>query len=488
LGYDVLYDNIGVLSRPPQIGSTINCPAPECNPGGGGFLAQGGIPPQALSGITTLDQATARASTSSFLPNQVKYPYAESWNFGVQHVFASNYTADVRYVGSRGVHLNVQNILNFVPGANSTPGFNVPTFIQPTSQATVNGLGTAWAQCDPSSIDLTGPVAVCTGLTTSTGPTGSGDIPGTLSEGYNDIGTGPGGFYDPNYLNAGFFSPITSFQPWGASTYHGLQTQLNRRFTNGLQFQVAYTWSHTIDNSTADFHSTDISPRRPQDFRNLASERANSILDHAHRLSLSLIYDAPWFKGSSNWLKKNVLGNYEIAPVYTYESGQWGTVQSADDANLNADAAPDRAIFNPSGVKGTSSDVVGLVATSGPNAGNIVAYQAINPSAQYITAQMGTIATSTRNTLRTPPINNWDLTVAKHIAITERFRIDFLAQTFNAFNHPQYVTGSINNVNSISDVGSARNFFIPASPNFNNAKQSFISNARTMQLGLKFIF
>jgi hypothetical protein len=43
-------------------------------------------------------------------------------------------------------------------------------------------------------------------------------------------------------------------------------------------------------------------------------------------------------------------------------------------------------------------------------------------------------------------------------------------------------------VNSISDVGGARSYFIPSDPNFANAKTNFASNARTMQLGLKFIF
>lgn len=116
------------------------------------------------------------------------------------------------------------------------------------------------------------------------------------------------------------------------------------------------------------------------------------------------------------------------------------------DANLKYDAAGDRAIYNPGGRKGTGSGVLGLVATSGPQAGNIVAYQAVDPSAQCIVAQMLTIATSSRNTLRTPPINNWDITVMKHLAVTERIRLDFMAQAFNLLNHPQWVTGSINNV------------------------------------------
>ena len=123
IGYDVLYDNIGVLARPPQIGSTVDCPI-TCNQNA--FLANGGIPFQNLSGTTVLDPATARASTASYLPNNIQYPYSESWNLGVQRTFASNYTAEVRYVGSRGVHLNVQNRLNV--GTVVTPTNFLPTF------------------------------------------------------------------------------------------------------------------------------------------------------------------------------------------------------------------------------------------------------------------------------------------------------------------------------------------------------------------------
>jgi hypothetical protein len=304
-----------------------------------------------------------------------------------------------------------------------------------------------------------------------------------------------GGFIDPRYLNipctsdptqdCSFGSEIVGFMPWGSSTYHGLQSQLNRRFNNGLQFQAAYTYSHNIDNSTADFFSTIVSPRRPQDFRDLNSERSNSVLDHRHRFTVSAVYDLPFYKHSSSWLARNVLGNYEIVPVYTWESGQWGTVQSGFDSNMNTDGAADRTIVNPAGVKGTGSDVTPLTNT----AGFVVAYQAVNPNAQYIIAGTGTVPTGGRNTLSTPPINNWDITAVKHIAITERVRIEVMAGMLNAFNHPQYTTGSVNQANSISVTGQGqRNFFIPTAGNFNNARLSFPSNARQMQIGLKFTF
>jgi len=219
--------------------------------------------------------------------------------------------------------------------------------------------------------------------------------------------------------------------------------------------------------------------------RDLNAERSNSVLDHRHRVSISAIYDLPWNKHSSSWLARNLLGNYEIVPVYTWESGQWGTVQSGIDSNLNTDGAADRSIVNPAGVKGTGSNVTALTNT----AGFVVAYQATNPNAEFIKAGSGALPTGGRNTLATPPINNWDITAVKHIAITERVRIEVMAGLLNALNHPQYTTGSVNQANSISVTGQGqRNFFIPTAPNFNNARLSFPSNARQMQLGLKLTF
>jgi len=272
------------------------------------------------------------------------------------------------------------------------------------------------------------------------------------------------------------------FVPYGASTYHGLQTQLNRRFSNGLQLQAAYTYSHNIDNSTADFFSTIITPRRPQNFRDLNPERGNSALDHRHRVTVSAIYETSWFKGSG-WLKRNLLSNYQIAPVYTFESGEWGTVQSGVDANLNGDNAGDRVITNPGGVKGTGSGVTKLTNTSG----DVVAYLADNPTAQYIVAGQGALANTGRNTLATPYINNWDITVGKKFHITETCRVDIFAGLLNAFNHPQFTTGSVNQANSISDT-TQRNYLIPSASTFNNPRATWPSNARVMSIGMKFAF
>jgi len=299
---------------------------------------------------------------------------------------------------------------------------------------------------------------------------------------------------DPQYEAAGFTGPIVGYEPWGASTYHGLQTQLDRRFANGLYLQAAYTFSHAIDNSTADFFSTVIAPRRPQDFRNLPAERSNSVLDHRNRFSLSMVYDTQWFKHSSSWIARNVLSGYEIAPTYIYETGQWATVQSGQDSNLNGDNAGDRAIFNAGGVAGRGTDVLPITDQSN-NCGVledepcIVGYVANDPTARYIRTGIGALATTGRNTLSSPAINNWDLTVAKTIHFNERVSFKFQFQALNALNHPEFTTGLVNQANSFSSAGSGqRNVLRPEKSTFNDWRSAFSSNSRIVQLGAKLIF
>ena len=492
MGYDVLYDNIGVLSLPPQLSQTSDCPGgPGCGPNSG-FLAGGGIKP--FSGTPVLNQAfctnvigvsvpddahCARLLTAAYLPSGtpvgVKYPQSYQWNLGMQRLVGHNYTVEVRYVGTQGVHLNVQNRLNKIPSVDST--HFIPYFTTAPTQAQLDSMSTTLRSLQ----------------TRFTGPFG-------------------GSGFDPVYASQGFdLSNIVGFVPYGHSSYNGLQTQITRRMTEGLQFQAAWTWSHTIDDSTADFFSTVLSPRRPQDFRNLHAERANSALDRAHRFTLATIYDVPFFK-HSNWLMKNLVGNWEIDPVYTFETGEWADPQSQQDANLNGDAAGDRVIFNPGGQVGLGSDVTSLCnsqyVSSGAKAAGIacgasgkvngstvntanflVAYLVNNPNAQFYKSRQGMLANSNRNIMQMPGINNVDLSLIKRFNFTERTSFEFSAILLNALNHSQFIGGTLNDVRSIGQTSAAATtFLVPGSKNFDRPDLTFPSNARTITLGGKFNF
>jgi len=197
--------------------------------GASNFLANGGL---LLSAGGTLSAATARAKTSGYVDPNVIRPKSYQWNFGIQHEFGGNYTFESRYVGTRGTDLDTQSQLDRrarVTAANALPIF----YSRPTTAQIASLSNTLSAITATSSLV-------------------------------------------PAYAAAGFASTITTYLPNGNSVYHGWANQLTRRFSNGLQFIGAYTWSHAIDDSTADVNSTSSTPRRPQDSQNLVPERASS--------------------------------------------------------------------------------------------------------------------------------------------------------------------------------------------------------------------
>lgn len=442
--YDKIFENLSTNSRPPQISSTVNV-----DPGKPNFLKNGGIVPTASGSAACTTVADCRALTTAYVADQ-QIPYALTWNLGVQHVFAKDYTLEVRYLGTRGVHLYQQSRINRV--SKVTPDVFLPTYLTAPTAATLAAL------------------------------------PRTLA----DINARSS--FSPLY--PGFPGNITAFLNNGNSNYHGLAVEFTRRFTRSLLFKAAYTWSHAIDDSTADLFSTLLSPRRPQDFQNWTAEKANSFLDRRHRFTYNWVYDLPWFSKSDNKMARYVLGGYIFSGTYTFESPQYATVQSNIDSNLNGDNAGDRVLVNPSGTYGVGSGVVGLTRTgaqvaagSAVNAttGQIVAYLAQNPNAQYIVAGLGALANGARQTMPLGRINNWDVQVKKAFYFTESVKLEIASQFFNAFNHPQYTAGYINNVQFHSS-NTTRDNLIPSDPSFNRPDLQYSSNSRELQLTARIQF
>jgi hypothetical protein len=349
---------------------------------------------------------------------------------------------EVRYLGTRGVHLLVQQQIN-KENTPVTPTRSLPTYLQMPSQATLDSL----------SLTLNQLQAI------------SPFTPALAAAGFNG-------------------SNITAFMPIGNSSYNGLAAQITRRFAHGLQFIGAYTWSHNIDDSTASHFSTVLTPRREMDFGNLSLDRASSALDRRQRFTMSWVWETPWMKGSHNWFAKNLIGNWRWVGTYTAETGELATAQSAVDSNLNGDTAGDRTIFNPAGDSHLGSGVTALT----NSAGQIVAYLAKNPNAMYIQAGKGAFPTTGRNTLQMPGINNFDMSLGKRFNITERKSIEFRADASNVFNHPQFTPGLISSVKLTSYNSGDRTYLEPQLANFQAWNQTFASNSRTMQIAARFTF
>lgn len=456
MAYDTIVDNLYILSLPPQFNQTVdvgtNFPGtPLVTPN---FLANGGIPPTVLPGATT-DPDAARAATSAWIPDQ-QVPYSLSWGLTFQREFRRNYALEFRYLGSRGIHLPTQNRINIQNRVFDGPGGFLPTFFSTPSQASIDNLTTSLADIQARSNIL------------------------------------------PQYLGAGFTSPIAAFLPNGNSTYHAGSASLTRRLSDGFQLSAAYTWSHLIDDSTAEVFSTVLSPRRVQDFQNLTAEKADSALDRRQRFVVSTLYDLPFFKNSSNHFARSVFGGVSMAATLAFESGEQATVLSGIDSNLNGDPAPDRAIIKPNGTANVSSLVTPLLRTctafnedgscAFSDAERIVGYVANNPNAQYIQAGLGALSNAGRNTLQLPAIKNLDFSIFKNFAIGEGSKkVQLRADFYNAFNHPQYVPGSVDGVEPIATTGVSQINTV-GQADFNVPSHVFSSHPRVIQLALRFDF
>ena len=450
MGYDYIFDNLYILSNPPQLQQTNDVDTTVASTPN--FLASGGLPD---TPVAITDPVEARLNTGSFIPDQ-EVPYSITWTGSYQRQFRSDWSFEARYVGTRGVHLLSQNRINRQAKVAPEDGRRgLPTFLTRPTQATLDSLSLTLNQINARSS------------------------------------------FVPAYAAAGFNgASVVAFLSDGNSTYHGGSAQVTKRFSRGLQMTAAYTFSHLIDDTTAEVFSTVLSPRRVEDFQNLRRERATSALDHTHRFVTSWIYEVPWFSKSTGFTK-TLLGGFNLAGTYTYETGERVTVRSGNDANLNGDNAGDRAIFNPSGAEGVGSGVTPLcrltpcVFDSAGNfvSGTIVAYVANNPNARYIQTGSGAESTIGRNTFLLPPINNFDFSIFKNFRLGESKFIQIRADFFNAFNHPQYVPGSVNSVDPVATTGlTTLNQVTPLTNDFLNPSTVLSSNPRVIQLAARFNF
>ncbi len=230
---------------------------------------------------------------------------------------------------------------------------------------------------------------------------------------------------------------ITTQDNSGKSDYHSLQAQYDRRFTGGLQFLGAFTWSKTIDDACGNLDTC-----APQFYKNFAIERALSNQDQPYRLSLSSLYELPFGRGK-RWASDiarpldYVIGGWQLNGIYSLQAGL--------PFSVTVDG-------NPSS---TRADLVGKPSV---NPGNITTY--INAAAFAIPASTGGVfnapGTSGRDILRGPGLSNLDLALFKNFSVTEQIRAQLRVQAYNVTNTPHFANpdsdlnhgtfGQINNV------------------------------------------
>jgi hypothetical protein len=211
------------------------------------------------------------------------------------------------------------------------------------------------------------------------------------------------------------FGLVNGFTNLATSDYHALQLQYNRRLSNGLQALVSYTWSHSIDIS-----SDDIVLNFPDSKLDPNVDRASSDFDVRHSFSTGVTYDVPAI--AKDHFSGMFLRDWSIDGIFRTRTATPVNILSGKRTFTTFGVARPDLVF---GVPQYLHD---------PNvAGGI----RINPAAFAIptTVRQGTLG---RNALRGFPVTQLDFAVHRQFILTEHWKLQFRAEFFNIFNHPNF--------------------------------------------------
>ena len=226
------------------------------------------------------------------------------------------------------------------------------------------------------------------------------------------------------------FDDIDLLESRANSNYNALQARFQQRLARGFSTLASYTWSKSIDDAS-NFFSSAGDPNFPQNSYNVAAERGRSNFDVRHRLSVSYAYALPFGKGRA-YLKNNgwvstVLSGWETYGIITLQSGRPFTV----------------ALLSEIDNSGTGRSILGFGANDRPNlAGNpelsnSTTAQWFNTGA-FVFPTPGRFGNAGRNILDGPGFQNVNISLMKNTAFSERVNLQFRAEAFNLFNHPNF--------------------------------------------------
>ena len=226
------------------------------------------------------------------------------------------------------------------------------------------------------------------------------------------------------------FDDINLLESRANSNYNALQARFQQRLARGFSALASYTWSKSIDDASNFFSSAGDS-NFPQNSYNVAAERGRSNFDVSHRLSVSYSYALPFgrnrqYLADSGWVS-TVLSGWETYGIVTLQSGRPFTVALLPEIDNS----------------GTGRSILGFGANDRPNVvgnpelSNRSTLQWFNTAAFTFPA-LGTFGNAGRNILTGPGFQNVNASLVKNTALTERVNLQFRAEAFNLFNHPNF--------------------------------------------------
>jgi hypothetical protein len=244
----------------------------------------------------------------------------------------------------------------------------------------------------------------------------------------------------------------TLIKPFGTANYNALQAQATRRFANGFQVQASYTFSKAIAyNDEADSSLSFTAPSA------LARNRSLTNYDRTHNLHAAWAAELPFGRGkrwaTQGGLAAALLGGWQLNGIFSSYSGNPFTV-SAASTSLNAPGNSQTADQIKPEVK--------ILGGAGPG-------QAFFDPLAYAPVTAVRFGNSGLNSVRGPGVVNLDLGLFREFSATERVKIQFRAEGFNATNTPHFnnpgtnvsnllrnADGSVSNLRGFAEITSAQ--------------------------------
>lgn len=339
-----------------------------------------------IPGLNTLSQGfPSNALTDPNTPllfavsPNLRTPYTQQWHFGFQYQLPTQSVLEVSYAGSHG-----NDLYNYYNGNQAVPDSVFCT----TPPNTPGNCPTAPRR----------PAKICD----------------------NTV-------FPPN-CNGVLDTAINQLRSDGYSNYSSLQVRWEKNFSHGLQFQASYTYAHAADDaSSANLGSLNNGDFRDQRYPYL--EYGNSDFDVRHRFVLSYIYQLPFgngkaFGGGATGLLNQVIGNWQVAGIVSAQTGNWFTITDALTNVSTSDGGGGVGFFS------VRPNLVG-----NPNGKPCIPGTLFNTCAFVDNAIPFTFGNASRNIVRGPGLQNWDLSVFKMFPIREQMRLEFRSEFFNIWNH-----------------------------------------------------
>ncbi|HZT30763.1 MAG TPA: TonB-dependent receptor [Bryobacteraceae bacterium] len=213
-------------------------------------------------------------------------------------------------------------------------------------------------------------------------------------------------------------SGITMLESRGAATYEAAQVRLEKRYSNGFSLLAGYIFGKMLTDVDSSSVGVAIGAGAfgPPTIRNLRLNKGPSVFDRPQELNVSALYDLPFFKNQAGVLGR-IAGGWEVAARPSFFSGAYLTPSQFG------------AQFT-----GPRPDLVGN--PNLPHSQRTID-RWFNVSA-LVNPQPGSLGTAGKGIIQGSGVNRWDLTLAKNFRIVENHKLQFRAELFNAFNHPQF--------------------------------------------------